>query len=444
MGKSLPSLIFYSVQQHNILPVTSRCNLSCMFCSNRQNPPGTDVYSLPHRNLREIRESFQYLSPGKKIIIGESATRIMEGEPFYHPRIGEILRDLRKEFPETPLQVTTNGTVLGKDVTGLLQRAAPLELVISTNTLDADARRKFLGDKHPREIQENIKRIAGAGVNFHGSVVALPRLWGWEDLKETLKYLDENGAGSLRLFLPGYTRLAPPRLAFDPTLWEELRLFVKKFSGSLKAPLLFDPPHLSGLEARVEGVINNSPAQKAGLQKGDTILEIDGQEAWSRTHAFDLAREAGDPFLEISRRGRKEQVRLIKGEGESPGFVLYMDMDPLRAEKFLGLLDRYKDREVLVLTSRLGLPLVKDLVEKAFPGRKNVSVIAVKNNFFGGSIMSSGLLVAQDFIDTLVRLKKTYHLAVIPGEPFDFQGKDLTGKSFLEIQEETGLPVVTA
>ena len=442
MGNNLPSLIFNSIQQGNILPVTSRCNLSCIFCSHRQNPSGIEVYPLPHRKPREIRESFKYLSRNEKIIIGESATKIIEGEPFCYHGIKETLQDLRTDFPETPFQITTNGTLLDEDTISLIKKLEPLELVVSLNTLDTDKRKEYLGDKFPQKIQDNIKRMGQAGIKFHGSVVALPHLWGWEDLKLTLKFLKENGAMTLRLFLPGFTRLAPSPLIFDLSLWEELRLFVQELSSRLETPLLLEPPFLSDFKARIEGIIKNSPAQKAGLQKGDTILKVNHKRVRSRIGAFDLTQGEKDPFLEVCRGESKEQVRIIKKEKEAPGFVLYRDMDFLRAQELIQTLKRYETLEVLVLTSVLGFPLIKHLAETVSSKRKNLAVKAVNNNFFGGSIMSAGLLVTGDFIDVMESLENQYDLVIIPEEPFDIKGKDLLGNSFLEIQEKAGLPVV--
>ncbi len=442
MDNRLPSFILHSIQQGNILPVTSRCNLSCIFCSHKQNPSGVDVYSLPHREPGEIRETFQYLSNSEKIVIGESATKIIEGEPFCCPGIQEVLYDLRTVFSETPFQITTNGTLLGRDNISLIKELGPLELVVSLNTLDKVKRREFLGDKFPQRAQDNIKRLGQAGVKFHGSVVALPHLWGWEDLKLTLRFLEESGAITLRLYLPGFTRLAPSTLVFDSPLWEKLRLFARDLSSQLEVPLLLEPPFLSDFQARIEGVMRSSPAHSAGLQKGDNIIKVNHRRVKSRIDAFDLIQGEEDPFLEICRGEEKEEVRIIKRENESPGFVLYRDMDPVRAQKIIQRIKGYQGLEILMLTSALGFPLVKDLAETASPGGKKLMVKAVNNNYFGGSIMSAGLLVVEDFIDAMESLEKQYDLIIIPEEPFDIKGKDLTGNSFLDIQEKTGVPVV--
>ncbi|PKM82280.1 MAG: DUF512 domain-containing protein [Firmicutes bacterium HGW-Firmicutes-13] len=441
MGSNLPSLIFSAIQQENILPVTSRCNLNCVFCSHKQNPPGIKVYRLPERKLSEIKESFKYLSGSRKIIIGESATRIIEGEPFCYAGINEILKELRLFFPETPIQITTNGTLLSKDTVKFLKKLEPLELIISLNILNMEKRREFLGDKSARRIREAVEELSAAGLSFHGSVVAMPHLLGWEELEKTLTFLKEKSAKSLRVFLPGFTGLASPSLNFDLSLWKELCSFVSRLKKSFEVPLLLEPPLLNDLAANIEGILEGTPAEETGLKAGDVIISVDGKQVRSRIEAFDLTKGKKDPPVELYRCGSNLNLILKKGKGELPGFVVYRDMDPFQMDKFFKTAQRYKNLKVLVLTSVLGFAFIRNLTEK-IPGNSNLTVKAVPNNFFGGSIMSAGLLVTGDFIKVIQELQSRPDLIVIPEIPFDFKGEDLLGNSYLEIQGKTGFPVV--
>ncbi|MFO7819200.1 MAG: hypothetical protein R6V17_03080 [Halanaerobacter sp.] len=82
MDYSEEQLAVISAQQDNILPITSVCNLDCKFCSHKGNPPEVKTFASGHRPLKEIRSLIDFLSADRKIIIGESATKIEEGEPF--------------------------------------------------------------------------------------------------------------------------------------------------------------------------------------------------------------------------------------------------------------------------------------------------------------------------------------------------------------------------
>ena len=44
--EQLWTILLEAVSRDNILPLTSSCNLHCLFCSNRQNPPGVQTFSF--------------------------------------------------------------------------------------------------------------------------------------------------------------------------------------------------------------------------------------------------------------------------------------------------------------------------------------------------------------------------------------------------------------
>lgn len=441
-GNLLPSLLFYGANHHNLLPLTSYCNFNCIFCSHRQNPPAIDSYYLPQRKPAEIVESFSYLSPREKIIIGESATKIIEGEPFCYPYIKEVLTELRRQFPRTPLQITTNGSLLDKPLVDFLRKIKPLELVISLNVYPPFLRNKILGDRHPQRTLDRIKSLKTFGVSFHGSVVALPHLTGWEELKETLFYLERVGARSLRVFLPGFTRLAPSSLVFNLSLWEELDSFVGEFRKALGIPLLLEPSFLEDLVPRVEGVMRGTPADKGGMQEGDIILALGGKKIKSRNEAFEKACKEESPLVTFSRGEEEKRVRLEKGAGESPGFVVYQDMDEFTRDRLFNTLNNHRHKRTLVMTSQLAFYLIKGLVEAVNIEGGQVRVVPVPNSFFGGSIMSAGLLVVEDFLKVIKAEKIEPQVIIIPEAPFDFKGKDLRGHSYLDLQEETGASLI--
>ena len=66
----------------------------------------------------------------------------------------------------------------------------------------------------------------------------------------------------------------------------------------------------------------------------------------------------------------------------------------------------------------------------------------VKNRLFGGSIMAAGLLSVEDFSlafeEYCSRHERPDHI-LIPLEPFDWQGYDITGKHYRELERITGI-----
>lgn len=478
------ALILQSMTEANILPLTSRCNLHCVFCSHRQNPPGVEAVFLPDRPLAEVVESFACLDPCRKVVIGESATRIMEGEPFVHPDLLELLELFRDRFPKTPIQITTNGSYLTESVNARLKAVGNLTLVVSLNSATATGRLKLMGDRAPDTVLSGVRRLAAAGIPFHGSIVACPHLVGWDDLRQTVVFLAESGAQTVRLFLPGYTRLAPPALRFAASLYGELQQFVAELQQKLAVPLTLEPALVSDLSARVEGVIPFSPASRAGLLPGDIILQVDRNQVSSRFDAFERLRKAKSPAVMVRRGTAILNLALDKKKEESSGLVLVYDLDLDRLRAALRECRRRRAARVLLLCSTWGELILK----KAFPlvadSEVDVEILPVPNRFFGGSIGSAGLLVVSDLekaleewqagktaaipkkreteperqaergLENIAGVPKLRNnncreqldsgfpdLILVPFQAFDRNGRDLLGRSVFDLETLMGCPV---
>lgn len=205
-GKTL-ALLYQTVQNDNILPVTTVCNVRCAFCSHHQNPPEVKAIAIPHLDPELVDDLLDYLDGSRKIIIGESTSLIMEGEPFTHPRFFEILEAIRRKFPQTLIQITTNGTMLTETSIVRLKALEPLELVVSLNACHPGARRQLMADGRADVACTAPPLLQKHRLRYHGSIVAMPHLTGWQELDDTVHYLARNGARTIRLFQPGYTRL---------------------------------------------------------------------------------------------------------------------------------------------------------------------------------------------------------------------------------------------
>ena len=112
--------LLYHAQMEGILPVTSRCNMGCIFCSNAYNPKSCEVFAYLEA-LEDIKDTILWLEAQGPVVIGESVTRINEGEPLTHPDFVEILRLVRKSYPERAIRITTNASLfddLIKEIAG--------------------------------------------------------------------------------------------------------------------------------------------------------------------------------------------------------------------------------------------------------------------------------------------------------------------------------------
>ena len=444
MTAKIVSCLHTCAARDNILALTSGCNLACVFCSHRQNPPSVQSYRLPPLLLEQVFAAASFLSPEQKIIIGESATRFAEGEPFTHPEILEILRGLRRMFPNTLLALTTNATLLSPAILAELAALQPLELIVSLNSSTSAGRRLLLGDREPGRALQAVSALTDYGLPFHGSIVAMPHLVGPDDMLTTIRFLAAHGALTTRLFLPGFTRLAPAELRFPDALWEELNNTARKLTGELDMPVIPEPALPSDLTAEVYGIIRDTPAKKAGLLPGDILAAVDGKPVRTRVEAFNMVKKAADPPLTVRRDGRELTVSLRKKKSESPGFVMHYDINPPRLEEAQKKIQRARSRAPLLLTSEFGGPLLRQAA--ALFGLPDIAVKAVENCFFGGTIKAAGLLVVADLQAAAQEAlsKQRYDLVLVPQEAFDYRGFDLTGESLAGMEEALGVPVQSA
>ncbi|MDN5325891.1 MAG: hypothetical protein PWP41_587 [Moorella sp. (in: firmicutes)] len=466
-------LALVTASRYNILPLTSTCNLACLFCSHRQNPPGVETWRLPPLKGEEVDNLLDYLDGDRKIVIGESATRLIEGEPLTHPDFLAIMRKIRRRFPRARLEITTNGTLLTPKLIREMADLQPLEINLSLNSASPEGRRRLMGDKNPGAALKAPMALQQAGIIYQGSLVACPWLVGWDDFRETILYLARAGARTIRVFLPGYTRLAPPELRFPPGLRRQIEGELEQLRSLTDVPLLLEPPFLDNLLPEVEGVIPGTPAARAGLKRGDLILEIDGRKPRSRVEAYRLAAVPGQRRLLVGRSHGKNygssELKLTggqpgksngscsepsaTGEGiqgaffelevgrEGSGLTFAWDFDPDLLPEIEKACRRHGARKVLILTSRLGATVVKDAVAGL---SLYLEVVATPSRFFGGSIGCAGLLTLADFQaawQDWQEAKGPADLIILPSIAFDYQGRDLAGEHYLNLAASTGVPV---
>lgn len=436
MQPDLYRLLLKSIAEANILPVTSACNGRCLFCSHLQNPPGLRVYSLPQLGKEEILALAEFLDPGQRIVIGESVTRINEGEPFLHPEFLGILTGLRRLFPTTSIQITTNGMALTPAAISFLASLGRVRLVVSLNSATPLGRRKLMGDNDPAAVLRAVASLGDRGIPFDGSIVAMPHLVGWEDLRQTIAFLARWGAETIRIFLPGYTRYTRREWLPPAGMEEKLRAFVAEEGERSRVPLILELPFLEDLTPRILGVIVDSPADRAGLRRGDIVTAINGKEPFSRVDAFRQVQKAGRAVIDLNRDGAALQVSLEKEEGASPGFVMAADLEPALFHSFTRRMRQVVENRALVATSTLAAPILASALDRVQEELPSLEIAAVPNVTFGGNICCSGLLLLEDFLAALpdrvegCRPERVF----IPGIAFVDGGRDLRGRSYLELQ----------
>ena len=426
--------IISTVFKTNILPIISECNTACIFCSHKQNPKEVKVYRLPKLNMQDFEEIIEFLSPNKKIVIGEAATRIIEGEPFLFKDIMKLIALIRKKYENTPIQITTNGLLLKEEFVDALERLGNIELNISVNCVDIKKHKEILGLKVEQNIKDRLRLLKGR-LKYSGSAVLVPEIMKGKDLEELCEFLNENGAETLRLFIPGYTSLHGDSPNFFE-LFKEAKELVDDLRKRYSIPIIIEPSVLDNLNCNVEGIIKNSYAALAGIKVGDVLTSVNGNEIGARVAAFDKIFRAYNPKLKLLRNDIPMEVSLLKPKNSYPGFVLLYDIDPNLSHQVKNLIKRYPSENILFITSELAIHILEKYFEKS-DFSFNYKIISAPNNFFGGTIKCAGLLILQDILDLLESYLKTNpapDLIILPPIMFDSKGTDLVGRNLRELE----------
>lgn len=432
-----------TVQENNILPLTSICNMKCIFCSHRNNPPGLQVYRLGHLQPVLIKELMDYLPQEGALIIGESATRIIEGEPMGHPYFCEIIKMIRSKFSDKLVKITTNGSYLTREIIEFLEKYRPFEFNISINCSRPEERVFLMGDKNPERVFKGLDLLKRKKFPVGGSIVAMPHLTGWDSLSRTIDRLIKSNVETIRVFMPGYTKWIDDDLKFSRgEMYNKLKQLVEEYENE-EIPVLLEPPVIEDLKCRVKGIITGSPAENSSITKGDIITRVDGKKVLSRVDGFNRIKNAANPRIEYQHAGNSRNITLEKSAGKRPGIVVDYDIQPSRIEDIYGILERNKNDNICIITSVLSEKLIKQILkgmDKNITENK-IDIQVIENKFFGGSICCTGLLVNEDIIAVLSNSKKNYDLILLPGIIYDFFGNDLTGKNYKEIEEKLKVTV---
>ncbi|MBN1624885.1 MAG: DUF512 domain-containing protein [Deltaproteobacteria bacterium] len=439
-------LILNSAIEANILPITSRCDSRCIFCSHKNNPPDIDVLFVGVRPMEDIMRTLAFLNPRNVITIGESATPIIEGEPFTHPQFKEIISLTRRLYPDTHVEITTNGRYLTKEMIDFLENAGYITLNVSLNSASVSGRKLLMGDTKKRSEQtlDGIRLLADSKIPFASSMVAMPNITGWDDIRNTVEFLAGNRTTAIRIFMPSFSSRAKADIFPDEDkIYGQLREFINTLSTELPCPVLIEPSYVSDLTPIVSGVLKDYPAWKAGIRRGDVIVTVNGQTPRCRVEAWNMLMPKGDIALEVKKDGISKGVSWInESEGDS-GITMEYDFDPVRAENLMQTLNECQGKSLL-LTSEFGHKVVLKVLELIGIDKERAEAVMVKNRTFGGTIRAAGLLTVDDYYETYDNRKESNEKPaqiILPLESFNSLGLDLKHKHFSELEKMTGVPV---
>ena len=125
-----PSLCYVSPAPRGVqIEVTTHCNLHCGYCNHRRLSSSAKRHT-PLAEIRRILDSIDFSQIAAVDLTGL-------GEPLLHPRLPEIVAEVRRRAPWQPISVVTNGTVATVERCKPLLDAGLTSLSVSLDSLDA-------------------------------------------------------------------------------------------------------------------------------------------------------------------------------------------------------------------------------------------------------------------------------------------------------------------
>ncbi len=455
----------------------SRCNIRCSFCYNRGNPPSIALGNLqrpPEEERHEMMTRLRYLHLRAGLSLYSTLGDIYE--ILIHPHILDVLRPLR-EITDKPFRIATNGAALTPQLIEKLSELKPVYLYLSVNSVSEADESRTMSDGALRIPASALQNLKEAGIPYALVLVPWPVKRSLEQvldsMSDTVGLARRHHAHLVEINLPGYTRFFCGRKLFDlEEVWSTTVAHVRKLREICSTPIVAMPTmYEENLYEPVKnlpsviGMVENSPAQKAGIEQGDLIEKINGIKIISRPQARDIlsmvrGSGAAELRLTLNRRGKEVEIQVNTGDHGypySPEIDQHLGVITLGTGLRMSCLQELKNlieergaKHVLFLSSALVKPVFQQMLSESplFAGSGiSVEIEVPANRFLGGNVFMGDLLTVQDFIDAVNEYLQSGgerpHLVVIPSSPFSLGawGRDLTGRCYLQIERAVGVPV---
>ncbi len=285
------------------------------------------------------------------------------------------------------------------------QRLSPLR--VSVHATQPDLRKFLMKNPKAADIMDNLRALAGMGIQIHVQIVLLKGINDGDALKHTLDDLNSLGLNLVSVgVVPAiYTRFRKtnPSPLIDNTWAGEIVDFIEQYAHNVKNER------------------NNNWVYAA-----DEFYVVSGKpfpdyDYYDEFHQFDN----GIGMVADFRFQLDETIKRNSVSGSGMGLV----------QPTIAVTGEMAYKEVLKAVERLGY-------------QRSVSVLSIPNVFFGPSVTCSGLLTGQDILAGLLGFLRgegqpnRYRKALIP-ETALFGGVFLDDMTMAHIGDATGLEVET-
>jgi hypothetical protein len=450
-----------------LTPISSVCNSKCDFCFE-ENVPYAREQSL--MSVAEACTRLKYYDPETGLSLFPSSRNHME--TFIHPNAVDIIEMARRRQPGKLFWITTNGSHFTEGIVRRLAELKPLIFKLSLNvsapalnqSLMHTGKRTAIAIDAPRLLQKY-------RIPFMGGIVAWPTV-PLSALEETVRYLERFQAYAIRIRLPLSHKWLKHQLSVDFNRhWRQVGELARALRSSVGVPLFVEPPiyWINPIVPEVDGVVQHSPAWRAGVRAGDLVRVINGQSVRTRIESealLDACHLRGDRevALTVERNDRRMDVRLEQPpagadtypysadyfyRGENYGIFHVEDFRLNHVQKAIDLIHKHRAKTAILFTSAVVAPIFETLVQNVpefAAGLEDVELHleTIEQNSFGGNYDVMDSRVVADYRRTIrARIEQGVRpdLVLIPdafGSPW---GIDVFGDSVQNLAMEFGVPV---
>lgn len=227
------------------LSITDHCNLKCRYCRPESDP--AEPEASPSADDSELVDLVRLADQETGIY----KLRLSGGEPLMHPRVVEVMAELRSVLPVARLCLTTNGILLPRCIGSL--REAGLDAVnISLDSLAPDRFQEVTGGGNLEATQRGIRAALAAGLSGVRINTVLIRRINGDQLADLVCFAAEMGC-EIR-----FIELMP--FGFGSGLWQSDYFAAEEALDALKEAFRYlgeAPP--SGTASRYRFLVEGRP-----------------------------------------------------------------------------------------------------------------------------------------------------------------------------------------
>ncbi len=165
MTKTVLSDDYGRVARYLRLSVTDHCNFRCSYCRS-----GVEDNFIPHNAILRYEEMLTVVAASLRM--GIQKLRLTGGEPFVRRGFMDFVEQLREQFPQVDLRITTNATLVRPHVPKLKELGIRA-INISLDSFDKETFMRITGKDMLEEVLLTIHALLEANIRVKINAVAM-------------------------------------------------------------------------------------------------------------------------------------------------------------------------------------------------------------------------------------------------------------------------------